>query len=619
MIEAIMKIGNFISERDEKEGLLSTLVDNPNTNGKYKSVICIVLAKTEEGYSFKEIDSEEFKEDYLLKYLYKKGSSNGPDLTPTARISGKGVVGTFEGKVLPCLVKIKDEIELSDEEKEEITGIFNAVNDNKEGIETQLDKAAKEIEKGTNAIVTLVIEDAGKRQYVGDLNIFRKVLIGEAKQGYYLKYGKEAKGKNEICSVCQKRQAEVYGFVNTYNFYTVDKPGFVIGGFKQEDAWKNYPVCPECALKLEDGKKYLHERLGFNFYGFRYLLIPVFFNPDAMEEVFDELEYQYHEKEEDKTIKVSLTQKYKRRLTNAENEIFEYISSKQDYLNLNLLFYEEQQGAFRILLYVEDILPSRFKKLFEAKERIDNMEIFKNELSKEGKRLLSFDFSIVRNFFPYVSKTVSYDKYFLEIVNKVFSLKLIDYQFLLRFIMRRVRDKFVNGEPTRLDVLKGLMLLYYLKELSILKRGGEVTMEEDLRKEDSLGIEGFFREHKDFFDLSAKKAVFLEGALCQKLLNIQWRDKGATPFRNRLQGLKMDERLVKRLLPEIQNKLEEYGKNYYRQLETIISEYMVASGSDWKMSMDETSFYFVLGMNLSGLFKTQKEEEEKNEQDNQQE
>jgi CRISPR-associated protein Csh1 len=67
--------------------------------------------------------------------------------------------------------------------------------------------------------------------------------------------------------------------------------------------------------------------------------------------------------------------------------------------------------------------------------------------------------------------------------------------------------------------------------------------------------------------------------------------------------------------------LEEYGKNYYRQLETIISEYMVGAGSEWKMSMDEISFYFVLGMNLTGLFKTQKEkeEEEENDQNNQQE
>lgn len=39
MIEAIMKIGNLVSGKDEKEGLFSTLVDNPNTDGRYKKVI----------------------------------------------------------------------------------------------------------------------------------------------------------------------------------------------------------------------------------------------------------------------------------------------------------------------------------------------------------------------------------------------------------------------------------------------------------------------------------------------------------------------------------------------------------------------------------------------------
>ena len=45
-------------------------------------------------------------------------------------------------------------------------------------------------------------------------------------------------------------------------------------------------------------------------------------------------------------------------------------------------------------------------------------------------------------------------------------------------------------------------------------------------------------------------------------------DKKATPFRTKLHGLKMNEALIKRLLPEIQNKLEEYEKNYYRDLES---------------------------------------------------
>ncbi len=60
----------------------------------------------------------------------------------------------------------------------------------------------------------------------------------------------------------------------------------------------------------------------------------------------------------------------------------------------------------------------------------------------------------------------------------------------------------------------------------------------------------------------------------------------------------MKERDFKGLLPRIQNKLEEYGKNYYPSLETLISEYFLQAGNNWRLSTDELNFYFVLGMNL---------------------
>jgi len=55
--------------------------------------------------------------------------------------------------------------------------------------------------------------------------------------------------------------------------------------------------------------------------------------------------------------------------------------------------------------------------------------------------------------------------------------------------------------------------------------------------------------------------------------------------------------------------LEEYGKNYYRDLEQLISWHMIQAGGEWKMSKDEISFYFTLGMNLAYLFKAKKEAE----------
>jgi len=209
-------------------------------------------------------------------------------------------------------------------------------------------------------------------------------------------------------------------------------------------------------------------------------------------------------------------------------------------------------------------------------------------------------------------------RYFLDIVSKVFTGRPIDYYFLLGFIMRRIRDDFAEDIPTKTSTLKGFMLINFLNNLDLLRYedGKEAYME---KKYDLLGLDtkdeiyqrtnSFFSEFSDFFDDDAKKAVFLEGVLTQFLLNIQYSERKATPFRTKLKGLKLDEREVKKLLPEIQNKLEEYGKNYYKPLERIISGYFISAGDDWKLTNDEINFYFVLGMNLSHLFKSKKDDE----------
>ena len=123
-------------------------------------------------------------------------------------------------------------------------------------------------------------------------------------------------------------------------------------------------------------------------------------------------------------------------------------------------------------------------------------------------------------------------------------------------------------------------------------------------------IENFFYEFSDFFNADSKKAVFLLGSLTQFLLNIQSRLKNSQPFRARLKGLKLDKRQIEKLFPEIQNKLEEYDKNYYKKLEEIIAAYLLRAGKSWGITNDEISFYFVLGMNLSNNFKSEDKQNE---------
>jgi len=609
MIEAIKNIGEYAIKKEKKNvnDPLDILIGNP-ANRNTENILFIILDKKNGEFKYTGIEIEEFSKEKLMKYLYRKGGgARGTDITPTSMVTE--IEKTFNIKILSWFKKYNSD---QNNQCNLLHKIYLVLENNKTKIIQDLKEKS---EKGNN-IISLKINS----NYLGDLEIFKNILVSDARENYFKKFGIESKSEEKLCSVCKKRQSEVYGFVSTFNFYIVDKPGFVSGGFRQKNSWRNYPVCLNCALTLEEGRKYLRDNLNFNFYGFRYLLIPKFVK-GIQEEIQNSIFKAIKSQKDPKFIKKEI-----KRLTNDEDEALELMSKKENYLNNNFLFYYAPKGfdgkVFNILLYVEDILPSRLKKLFEAKEKIDQEEMYRNCMvptfndrgKKDGEKPLEFNFGILRTFFPRISNNRTFNKYFLDITNKIFTNKPVEYDFLLNFIVKKIRDDFTKDYSTKIDTLKGFMLLNYLKELKILKLKKEVKMEtkdllslESEEKEIKERVELFFNKFSNFFNSNLKKAIFLEGVLTQYLLNIQYQERKSTPFRVKLKGLKLDEKQIKKLLPEIQNKLEEYGKNYYRDIESIISNYFVLSGNDWSLTNNEISFYFTLGMNLSNLFKKEKE------------
>lgn len=529
MIPSIMKIGKWVRENEGLENPISNFVQNPNEKGNIRNVITIDLKCEHDSYSFINVDVEEFRQKYILKYLYRHGSARGADITPTSKFAGD-MEKTFKNKILKSIKDIERDgknLGLDADELKKIRLIEKTLSGVKDEIISKLQTKADDIEEKVGAIITLTFNWNGEKQYIGDVDLFKKALTGKAKENYYKQYGKISLGKNSECFVCQEKRPEVFGFVNTYNFYTVDKPGFVTGGFDQKDAWKNYPVCLDCALNLELGKKYLNSKLVFSFYGYRYILIPKFFNDKIISDSLEALEYTF-ERRDNTMIQASFEKKFINRITDAEDEILEYVSKSKDNVSFDLLFYQEKQAAFNILLHVEDVLPSRFRKLFETKAKLDEISIFKNVThTKTGKRVLFFNFGVLRRFFPLISKTQSYDKHFLELTEKIFSSRPIDHHFIVKAIVRILRSKFIRDEYLKTDCLAGYLLLNYLADLGILRKGGEhmqIQPIEELKETFSAvdtgmseKIDLFFEAHNGFFDNAEKKACFLVGLLVQNL------------------------------------------------------------------------------------------------------
>jgi CRISPR-associated protein Csh1 len=640
MIDSIRQIGQYATQKsgislDAPADVLKLLCEDPATSPAYRHIFTIEVERDGESCSFVRVGSEEYSHDKLPRYMYRKGGANGPDFSLTSRLTEPGKF--FPNKILGWLKQDFNgsvpayDLRLLESLKQCITDhageIVDALTEKNDAIRKS---------KG-NAIVTVIFRQNGMKEYIGDIPLFQNLFREKALNKYYSKYNTESRAEDQICSVCRERKDEVYGFVTPYTFYTVDKVGMVSGGFDQSLAWRNNPICRDCALLLEEGKKYLKECASFKFQGFDALLIPKPLCPMVDAEVYNIIA-DFHRR----STEIHLSRKYMRKLDLVQDEILDILSRQENTFLCNILIYHAVNNEFKIDRYIEDIFPSRLRALFDAKRMVDALPYISDldvSSSTNGKRSehmpYQFDLGTVRHFFG-AEVDESLNGYFLEIVNRIFTGQLVDYQFLIYAYMRKIRKLFAQDYPTKESSLKGLALLCYLSELGLLMNHTQrcILMKPsiaDFEKETTESrtrdtTDEIFERYADFFDSDAKKAVFLEGVLAQLLLDIQYHErnkeqnderkkrqideqKAKLPFRSKLHGLNLDRRDILALFPKIQNKLEEYGKNYYRDLEQLISWHMIQAGGEWKMSKDEISFYFTLGMNLAYLFKAKKEAE----------
>jgi CRISPR-associated protein Csh1 len=473
-----------------------------------------------------------------------------------------------------------------------------------------------QLARNQGCFVTFGFLEDQNLKYLGDYPEFQKLLVESVKCDY-----RKIARNNHVCSICGLFKSEVFGGAIPIPFYTLDKPGYIAGGFREEDAWKNAPVCLECSLKIEEGKKFLDEYLQFRMGGVRYYLLPkfIFGQEEAKDSIFSFFQVA--------TQREVLAGKALKRFSEDEQEILEFLSGLEDVLTFNFLFYETPtKSVFRITLLVENILPSRISALFNAKIRAESNNIFKNV--KMGKQYENIEFrfsNLTRRPSKDIPSLIPTRKEFLEIVDKTFRGVSLDRDLLFSWFMTTIRGIFANEGYLKPWVFWAFISLLFFGELGTLSMSGSEKLQEGGVSMVELGAkaEEFFGSYRETFSSPARKALFLLGVLAQKLLNIQFQERSATPFRKNLKGLRMKEDDFRGLLPKIQNKLEEYGKNYYRRLEELISDYLVQSGQSWGMSIDEMNFYFVLGMNLEdkvsqalGLAKDKEKEEENDEQCN---
>ena len=113
MIEAMREIGEWAVRKagENIDGPLGILIDDPESNQKYPAYKNMFIITINDRCEYEGVDTEEYSSQKLNLYLYRQGSKNGPDATPTSRItrvlSDKGKKTTFEIKMLSWFEKYK--------------------------------------------------------------------------------------------------------------------------------------------------------------------------------------------------------------------------------------------------------------------------------------------------------------------------------------------------------------------------------------------------------------------------------------------------------------------------------------------------------------------------------
>ncbi|WP_027410805.1 TIGR02556 family CRISPR-associated protein [Anoxybacteroides tepidamans] len=561
MIEAIAQIGKWMLEKSNK-----SIVDQLIEDHGYPYVLNILFHEENGAFEWIGIEVEEANDDFK-KYLFRNGSSRGINYSPTARITT--LDNTFHQKVLGWFKKVESE------EKPYFREMYHLLLDKQEAILAQLHQKFSEL--NDRAILSIKVND----QFLYDLPLFVEeflFLVNEKDLELY--------AEHQLCSICGEKKDIVIGKMSVFRFYTLDKPGFISGGFHESKAWRNFPVCLNCKAFIEEGRKVIEEKLRFNFYGLSYLLIPKFvLSPSFAEEEYQDIMYLLFSQAKDIRIKDRKVQSF----MTTEEDVLATLAEVENTLSIQLMFLQKIQSAERILLLIEDVLPSRLRQLFQAKKHVEKALEFSDQQS--------FHFGAIRTFFQ-----SNVDKYFLTIVDHVFKKRELHFSFLLKFIMQEIRKDFYEAEsdPTFFyKVRQAIAVILFLEQCGVLtiKGGNEVESR----------FASLFEAFGQQMDTNEKKAIFLLGALTQMLLDVQRMKRNSQPFLKQLMGLKMDERTMKGLLPKVINKLQEYDmyQRSHQRLAEEISTLFMMSQKTWKMSVDELNFYFVCGMNLCSKVKEQ--------------
>ena len=394
-------------------------------------------------------------------------------------------------------------------------------------------------------------------------------------------------GEELHCSICCEIKPKVFGNFSELKTYNLDKRGMIAGGFSTEQTSRNFPVCPECAATLALGINSATTLLSYKMAGQDFLLLPQC-DDAGLRETFVSICEEGRKRD-------SLAEKDLNKITEDEAEILDDVAKQfgvSDRLSLKVVFYESKKNSWRIKAEINQVLPSRIQEIFEAKKLVE-----RRSWNADGKTNVSM--FLIREFAG--GSFTNSKREFLGHIDAIFRGRSLDFKTVLRNIVDKILHTSKRDEKKAGYVIKRAWLIYdFYQQLSVIPTSKGRPMNTQMSEKSAYGK--YLDTNAEFFGSSSKRIAFLTGALARQVMNAQKKKLESTPFAKKFKGMRITPPMLRKLLAQSKEKLRAYDVDELpsnRDLIELLCDQWVECKNDIDLSVDETTFYFTIGLTLN--------------------
>ena len=513
--------------------------------------------------------------------VYRSGPPNGIDFTPCCKLAGKTA-----DRLVNTVKALADYSELPGDKRQWLTTSLAVFNKDQDTFWAEIETKQKEAGVDGKEHRGYVYWANENMEPVYAWPEVRAFLVDKALASFADKGGAREQGS---CAVCGQSGIKVFGNYAVLACYNLNNPGSIAGGFQAHQAHRNFPVCGDCALAIAETFIFAETHLSSTMAGQSYLILPYSNNPEVREELRNRLgqhpdRYQLGKARDLVAQELALTDEF---------------ANYGDQLAFALIFFKQQNAAWRVQGEVQQLLPSRLRALHDASRAIARAADLIVE-DKQDSKPVQITASTFKNFSS-ASEKASEDT-LRNWLAALFANQPVNYRHFLHCLVAKLLDTSKRNADLQHWMTRQAWGLYRYACLTQLIIPDPITEHPAMSEIIPNSAHGrYVREHNNFFRRPELIVAFLTGCYAAQVASVQRQERGADPFTKKFNGRLLSRQHLQRLYREGHGKLAQYGKLSYviTSLDPDLANAWVACGDGWAISDEEATFAFTIGYSLA--------------------